>query len=1654
MVGRGNLAYAFGSPGPDIAVHLVVRGASCVSGAAATGEAGAGGDGAGCAGVPPASSADNRTGAAGSAQQPGSASQSADPSWLLHRGNQALPSAVEPLQKTFQRRQACGSEANHDQLAPALGARPQESGGGSLPPQQGGSVAAGLPNSEGDECAGAQATGAGAAVPSLQQQQQEQHVSPGIVPGQHQSHSNQPALAHSQSHTALQPPPPPPGPGEDATAAAEAATADAIEADPAPQVAEGQAGQGKADDVDDADEDDVVFVGCTPGATPHVSQDAAAWLRGAAKPRGSQRTPAPGAGAAGPSGRSEASALKQQRSILHFVRPSGTQGRAGGKATRAGGRAMFGGGRSGGRTGLAGLGAWGGSQPPSALLGSPARLTSGRAGGMWEQDGLSQPPLNAPAHQQPPRPDAPVPAPRPPSAGGSLFGSQLGRAASAPLGAAAASHGRQRVSGGAQGSTGRLGRQGSGTVAGAAGAAVAAAARISLGACQLDDTDSDGDDVAEEETSSRQPERLQPAGAADRAGDGTAGGTAAAAGGAGAGTAVAAAERNALRCVADLNILPASCVVPDSCAGLLTQDATLAGTCEDVAGVGAAAEAGAAAPEQLGALGIAGGSEEAVVPATPLSVQGSERPASGLAGASAPAEGPLSVRSAGTGLRAGAHAADARAGAGGAGCLAGVNMVAATPLPPVPLQHPTAITSTPLQGAAAAAAAVVAIAATPEHAMCGASVVAGLLPAQRSGEMTPAPDAPLLTAALSTMPATAAAAGPVPTAPSLRSADRTARVLHRGRAPPTCAAGLNGAPAGPGHDELLHPGLVLEVHVGIGGAQVYGGGGGGTAGGNGWGAGRQPAWAEGCNYISCLVQEPPPGAGPDAVTPDGAAGSGPVAGADASGDKNNACAAAAAGPPAEPAECGEPSTSRPHVPDDNTTPRPTAHQRRRLQSLPSVAGAAAATAAASAARPARRLLMLYTWVLPPGQPPQLHSVLPLSAPGTALHTSATPGIPATPSPLTAVKTAAGCGSGGSAGGGGGPPAPGVGHALTLLVGGDGSPALLLASQLSCAAAPSDARRSPSAEPAGNNGSSTGAGTAVALRSPLPTAGGCGSASGSKANHGVQLLQYSAGSWRTSCVLQPPQLEVHAAARGTSGGSSCPPGVSAAAASMLCVSAAACVARGRQGGGAGVFWQVVAAGEGGHGCVWRLPAGLTGAPLQQAKLPQARYKHSLPLNDVVELSPLPDRAHLVLGASSDGCVVLWDVGRPHAVCGAGAGGAGGTGSAGVVLSAVAPPAVLLTVARPVDGVLRGLQPLGVPGDRLGGAAGTRPGAAAQEGEEEAGAGDQDASFAARTAGQPVVFLAAATAPSCASGSGHRQPHAQCAAGCRVMPVLLRDGVVDVGQALHVPDATCVAAGSGLGAVGTSGGRVVVWNPLAVSDGPSTSDRQHAKQALLDLVKNTNRGLGVRTFTRGLIEEAQIRVESYQGDALDFSILGGKWKLIYTTASDVLPILEAEYQLSPGPFSAFGFPRPLEVGNIYQRFTSPVDDEGIVENIINIKTPASTLVFTVGARYDVRSGKRIALVFEDARLGDIQLSDGAEALLAPALLPRGSLQHQLLLAIKEFTLKFQFRTAAQLASQAVTRAGSAAAGYLLTYLDKDMLIGRAIGLGGVFVFVREE
>jgi hypothetical protein len=63
---------------------------------------------------------------------------------------------------------------------------------------------------------------------------------------------------------------------------------------------------------------------------------------------------------------------------------------------------------------------------------------------------------------------------------------------------------------------------------------------------------------------------------------------------------------------------------------------------------------------------------------------------------------------------------------------------------------------------------------------------------------------------------------------------------------------------------------------------------------------------------------------------------------------------------------------------------------------------------------------------------------------------------------------------------------------------------------------------------------------------------------------------------------------------------------------------------------------------------------------------------------------------------------------------------------------------------------------------------------------------------------------------------------------------------------------------------------------------------------------------------------------QSHSIDFSLLPGKWKLIYTTAPDVQPLLAVDTSVIP-----------LHVPSIYQQFSSV--EEGLVKNIIEISLP---------------------------------------------------------------------------------------------------------------------
>ena len=137
----------------------------------------------------------------------------------------------------------------------------------------------------------------------------------------------------------------------------------------------------------------------------------------------------------------------------------------------------------------------------------------------------------------------------------------------------------------------------------------------------------------------------------------------------------------------------------------------------------------------------------------------------------------------------------------------------------------------------------------------------------------------------------------------------------------------------------------------------------------------------------------------------------------------------------------------------------------------------------------------------------------------------------------------------------------------------------------------------------------------------------------------------------------------------------------------------------------------------------------------------------------------------------------------------------------------------------------------------------------------------------------------------------------------------------------------------------------------------------------------------------------------------------------------------------------------------------------------------MALKVDADYAKAGARTLALTFQEAKVSEVRISDLAEAVIAPALLPRTPLSHQILLAIKELELKFPRGTVTAMgmpgsdsssssndaggdsSNEGSTsmvkqpRSGGAAVGaYLLSYLDETTLIGRASGSGGTFIFER--
>ena len=221
------------------------------------------------------------------------------------------------------------------------------------------------------------------------------------------------------------------------------------------------------------------------------------------------------------------------------------------------------------------------------------------------------------------------------------------------------------------------------------------------------------------------------------------------------------------------------------------------------------------------------------------------------------------------------------------------------------------------------------------------------------------------------------------------------------------------------------------------------------------------------------------------------------------------------------------------------------------------------------------------------------------------------------------------------------------------------------------------------------------------------------------------------------------------------------------------------------------------------------------------------------------------------------------------------------------------------------------------------------------------------------------------------------------------------------------------------------------------GKEAASREAAKKSLFKLCTGLNRGLNAREDENraavALVEsleqlcppkdDGMVMMRPADGGAAP---IGGEWKLIYTTALDVLTV-----GLTPG----------VEVGQIYQNISPDLTE---VVNIIELQPSLAALngvlgssltTFTVRAKATVEGIDRLRIAFQD-------VSVQAETLFGTQLST---------LPIPEALRRFKFSFPTALRGDGGDP--SLSSGYFTTtFLDDDLRISRGNN-GALFVLVRE-
>jgi hypothetical protein len=192
------------------------------------------------------------------------------------------------------------------------------------------------------------------------------------------------------------------------------------------------------------------------------------------------------------------------------------------------------------------------------------------------------------------------------------------------------------------------------------------------------------------------------------------------------------------------------------------------------------------------------------------------------------------------------------------------------------------------------------------------------------------------------------------------------------------------------------------------------------------------------------------------------------------------------------------------------------------------------------------------------------------------------------------------------------------------------------------------------------------------------------------------------------------------------------------------------------------------------------------------------------------------------------------------------------------------------------------------------------------------------------------------------------------------------------------------------------------------------------------------------------------------------VNGRWKLIYTTALDVTGLLV--FSVPPPPLPFFP-PPPIVVGDIFQEFKTDAKE---IVNEIRASVPwvleeKDGVILRVNATYKEvddssnNSKKALELVFQEAVVSDVRISELTETLLAPAILPRSELNQRALLFLRDFEVRFPLfgRAARAMGGSDENGVSGAAVGrYEFSYCDEDVLIGKATGSQGIFIFTKDH